>query len=203
MLPRPVPFPYYAKLSRKDKAIYRKSDAITGIEVPDPEALRPLAAQVDEALRAEDRRILQKATAGLANTILESLGVERVTLRVLAVRPSNADSELHGLYEHEEGKRAVIRVWMRTATKGQVVKFRTFLRTMLHELCHHLDYLHLGLADSFHTEGFFRRESSLMRQLAPKPAATKEPANKGLEKAAKTRSKPKPKPKRQLELPFG
>jgi hypothetical protein len=46
-----------------------------------------------------------------------------------------------------------------------VVAFRTFLRTLLHEFCHHLDYTLLGLQDSFHTEGFFRRESGLFSQL--------------------------------------
>ncbi len=47
--------------------------------------------------------------------------------------------------------------------------FRTFLRTLLHEICHHLDYELLKLDDSFHTEGFFKRESSLFNQLvAPK-----------------------------------
>jgi hypothetical protein len=54
---------------------------------------------------------------------------------------------------------------MRTAQRRQVVKFRTFLRTLLHELCHHLDYELLRLPDSFHTEGFYKRESSLLRQL--------------------------------------
>ena len=39
--------------------------------------------------------------------------------------------------------------------------------TLLHELCHHLDYHALKLADSLHTEGFFRRESDLFRQLVP------------------------------------
>jgi hypothetical protein len=56
---------------------------------------------------------------------------------------------------------------MRTAQRHQVVKFRTFLRTVLHELCHHLDYEMLGLTDSFHTDGFYKRESSLLRQLLP------------------------------------
>ena len=46
--------------------------------------------------------------------------------------------------------------------------FRTFLRTLLHEVGHHLDYEHLRLADSFHTEGFFKRESSLFYQLVPR-----------------------------------
>jgi hypothetical protein len=54
---------------------------------------------------------------------------------------------------------------MRTARQRRVVAFRTFLRTLLHELCHHLDYQLLRLPDSFHTEGFYKRESSLFHQL--------------------------------------
>ena len=56
---------------------------------------------------------------------------------------------------------------MRTARHRRVVAFRTLLRTLLHEVGHHLDYEYLKLADSFHTEGFFRRESSLFHQLLP------------------------------------
>jgi hypothetical protein len=48
-----------------------------------------------------------------------------------------------------------------------VVRFRTFLRTLLHEPCDHLDYERLALPDSFHTEGFYKRESRLLRQLVP------------------------------------
>jgi hypothetical protein len=75
----------------------------------------------------------------------------------------------------------VITLWMRTAQRKQVVAFRTFLRTFLHELCHHLDYELLRLPETFHTEGFYKRESSLFRQLvvdggqgegaAPSPSA--------------------------------
>jgi hypothetical protein len=36
---------------------------------------------------------------------------------------------------------------------------------MLHELCHYLDYSMLKLDDSFHTMGFFKRESFLVRVL--------------------------------------
>jgi len=63
-----------------------------------------------------------------------------------------------------------------------VVKFRTFLRTVAHEICHHLDYEHYGLAETFHTEGFYARESALVREVlgeppaaAPKPAPRKSP----------------------------
>lgn len=50
-----------------------------------------------------------------------------------------------------------------------VVRYRTFLRTYLHELCHHIDFEKLHLIDAFHTAGFFKRESSLMRQIGPRP----------------------------------
>ena len=56
---------------------------------------------------------------------------------------------------------------MRTARQRRVVAFRTYLRTLLHELGHHLDYRYLQLADSFHTQGFYQRESSLFHQLVP------------------------------------
>jgi hypothetical protein len=70
------------------------------------------------------------------------------------------------LYTPEEaGKPARIQVWMRTAKHKRVVAFRSFLRTVLHELCHHFDYELLRLPETFHTEGFYQRESSLFKQL--------------------------------------
>jgi hypothetical protein len=38
---------------------------------------------------------------------------------------------------------------------------------------HHVDYELLRLEDSFHTEGFFKRESSLFRQLVPEAAGSR------------------------------
>jgi hypothetical protein len=68
---------------------------------------------------------------------------------------------------------------MRTARHARVVAFRTFLRTLLHELGHHLDLTLLGLPQSFHTDGFFKRESSMFHQLLPdslKPTPKPAPA---------------------------
>ena len=90
---------------------------------------------------------------------------------MLAARPHAHWGELHGLYtEARAGRLPKITLWMRTARQRRVVAFRTFLRTLLHELCHHLDYRRLRLPDSFHTEGFYKRESSLFHQLVPEPA---------------------------------
>ena len=65
-----------------------------------------------------------------------------------------------------------ITLWMRTAQKKQVVAFRTFLRTFLHEIGHHLDYELLRLAETFHTEGFYKRESSISNALLAQEART-------------------------------
>jgi hypothetical protein len=106
------------------------------------------------------------------NHICWRLGVRTVRVQVQGVRPSNRRGELHGLYtQYGDGSHNdSIQVWMRTAKLGKVVAFRTFLRTLLHEVCHHLDYTHLQLRESYHTEGFFQRESSLFHALMQQPA---------------------------------
>jgi hypothetical protein len=76
------------------------------------------------------------------------------------------------LYEpFDDGTPPLITVWMRTVARKQVVAFKTFVRTLLHELCHHLDYELLKLPETFHTEGFYKRESTLFAQIQQAPAA--------------------------------
>ena len=162
-----MPFAYFDKLSAADKRIYRKSDAITRIAIPDLAPLLPLAAAIDPALVAASRVAVERACQALVDGLNRQLATPPVKVRVLERRPSNAHGELQGLYEPDEvtGSRARITVWMRTAAKEQVVKFRTFLRTLVHEVCHHLDYEHYKLPETFHTQGFYTRESALMREL--------------------------------------
>jgi DinB family protein len=97
--------------------------------------------------------------------LAEVLGAPPVRVEVLAARPHARWGELHGLYTAERGKRPKIQLWMRTAKQKRVVAFRTYLRTLLHEVGHHLDYTVLRLGESYHTEGFYKRESSLFHQL--------------------------------------
>jgi hypothetical protein len=157
-----MPFAYYSKLSLKDQAIYRRSDAVAEIRLSQPALLHPLVELLEQALRSEDRRAVELACQQLASGLCRMLGVAEPRVQVFAVRPELSYGELHGLYTVEK---KLVQVWMRTLRHKQVVAFRTFLRTLLHELGHHLDYEHLKLADSFHTEGFFKRESSLFKQL--------------------------------------
>lgn len=163
-----MPFPYYARLKPRDKAIYRKSDAIGAVALPDSAGLGGEVAALETALLAADRLAVERATRALCAAMLARLEAPPVRVRVLSARPSASWGETHGEYEPAaDSRRARITLWMRTAKHKRVVAFRAYLRTLLHELCHHIDYELLGLEDSFHTEGFFKREASLFRQLVP------------------------------------
>ena len=167
-----MPFAYYNRLTPAKKKIYQQSDAIERVILPEPLPLRPLAVAVQEALAAEHQPGAQQATTVLIDALHRQLRVPAVEVVVLAKRPSRDWGELHGLYEFGGSlARPRITLWMRTAQRRQVVAFRTFLRTVLHEVGHHLDYHLLKLRDSYHTEGFYKRESSLFRQLVPDEAA--------------------------------
>jgi hypothetical protein len=158
-------FAYYRRLSAARRNIYRRSDRIHAIRLPRAEALRPLVFKLAAALKNEDRPRVERACRQLAQGVVEHLGVPPVTIKVLAVRPQYRWGELHGLYDPVGRRRPRITLWMRTAQRQRVVAFRSFLRTLLHELCHHLDDVLLKLPESFHTEGFYKRESSLFHQL--------------------------------------
>jgi hypothetical protein len=162
-----MPFAYYSRLPRGAQAVYRQSDAVLELPLSNGRGLWPITEELRLALLADDRPRVEAACARLQLALTGMLGVEPVRVEVLAVRPSLRTSELHGLYTREPGRTPRIQVWMRTARQKRVVAFRTFLRTLLHELVHHFDYTHLKLADSFHTEGFFKRESSLFKQIVP------------------------------------
>jgi hypothetical protein len=162
-----VPFAYYERLSPEDQAIYRASDAITSLRLAGARALAPLVAEVEAGLAREDRDGLERAATHLAGALCTAFGTRAARVEVLEVRPTFAGGELHGLYTAGSGGGATIQVWMRTARYARVVAFRTFLRTLLHEIAHHLDLHLLRLPTSFHTEGFFKRESSLFHQLVP------------------------------------
>jgi len=163
-------FAYYDDLSPAQKKVYRASDAIAEVPLPRPRPLQPLAAALERALAKDDVARVTAAAQRLAAGITTALAAPPVEIEVLAVRPRWDTAELHGLYTQETGRTARIQIWMRTAHHRRVVAFRTLLRTLLHELCHHLDLHHFQLKESLHTEGFFKRESSLFHQLVPQVA---------------------------------
>lgn len=167
-------FAYYDKLSPARQRIYRQSDAIDTLGLPPGLTLGAFVAAIADGLRQDRRATVQAACQSLIDALTRGYRVPKVRVRVLAKRPADGYGELHGLYEpDDDGVPPLISVWMRTAQKKQVVAFKTFLRTLIHELCHHLDYELFALEETFHTEGFYKRESGLVTALlaqAPLPA---------------------------------
>ena len=161
-----MPFAYYAKLSPSRQRIYRQSDAIAVLELPAGVSAGARVARIRAGLAHEDRAGVQEACQGLIDALVAGYRVQKIRVRVLAQRSADEIGELQGLYEPDDApKPARITVWMRTAARKDVVAFKTFLRTLIHELCHHLDYELYKMPETFHTEGFYKRESTLVNAL--------------------------------------
>ena len=161
-----MPFAYYDRLSPARQRIYRKSDGIDPLPLPPGMTPGDDVTAIRTALATGDRAAVQRHCQRIVDALASGYHVPPIRVRVLAQRPSDDYGELHGLYEPEEGRSpARITVWMRTAHKLQVVAFRSFLRTLCHEVCHHLDYELFALEETFHTQGFYKRESGLANAL--------------------------------------
>jgi hypothetical protein len=144
-------------------AKFTESDQLTGLELPGDNRLRLSALTIETAMKSESRAAVQNACAEFLQIAREFYGVPKPDVRALASRPLRVReggwaSELFGDYSPGTG---VIRIWTRTAVRKQVTSFGTFLSTLCHEFCHHLDCQRFGFRQSPHTRGFYSRAAVL------------------------------------------
>jgi len=175
---------YYYRLPVRAQRCYLASDAIDRFPLKPSPAAFTIVTALMRALDGGAPSIVQRASQALLDEVCRLLGVRTVRVEVRSVRPRNSRGELHGLFYPRAPVRAaasaspsrsatpvadapLIVLWMRTAQRHNVVKPRTFLRTLMHELGHYLDYALLKLDDSYHSIGFYQRESFLLRTLYP------------------------------------
>ena len=141
---------------------FRESERITTLEVPDDGSLPAIARSIESAMAASQVSKIRRACADFIETASRFYQVPNCSVRVLAARPLKVREqwtmELFGDYAPET---MVIRVWMRTAVRKEITSFGTFLSTLCHEFCHHLDYQKFHFADSWHTRGFYERAAVL------------------------------------------
>ncbi len=164
---------FYRRLSAEQKREYDRSDARASLPLRPSPDLGRIADEVVGALASRSPAAARRASQRLVDGICDDLAAQSrgrrlapsPRVKVLKTRPRFARSEFHGLYTRFESGESEIKVWMFTAALGQVVKPRTFLRTLLHEVCHHVDMTWLDLPHSLHTLGFHARESSLLRTI--------------------------------------
>jgi hypothetical protein len=155
---------FFYRLAPRDQKVYLRSDAIDAFDLMiGPNALA-LAETLVAALEGGSLAGTGRAAQALVGEICRLLGVRVVPIEVKGVRPRNARGELHGIF-YPDAPRIVL--WTRTAQRHDVVKPKTFLRTLMHELAHYFDYALFRLGNSYHTRGFFKRESFLVRAVFP------------------------------------
>ena len=150
---------------------FRESDKLGTLRLPKDERLRSRADAIEIAMESGNRKLARQACAEFLAAAAKFYQVETPQVRVLEARPlrvrdGGAASELFGDY-HPKTK--VIRVWMRTAVHKRVTSFGTFISTLCHELCHHLDYERFGFRDSPHTRGFYERTAVLYHHVRGTP----------------------------------
>ena len=142
---------------------FLESDRLRTLEVPHDDRLLALRNSIDSALVAGTTAAVRQVCAEFLGLASDFYRVSKPGVRVLAARPVRVReggwaTELFGDYAPET---TLIRVWMRTAVRKQVTSFGTFLSTLCHEFCHHLDYQRFEFRDSWHTRGFYDRAAAL------------------------------------------
>ena len=157
----------------KSLAQFRDSERLTRIELPPTSRLPQLAQVIDSVMKEGTREQVRRACAEFVSAAAALYGVRAPEVRALAARPLRVrdggwQTELFGDYSIGN---VLIRIWTRTAVRNQVTSFGTFLSTLCHEFCHHLDFQRFRFPDSWHTRGFYERAAALYhhtRDTAPK-----------------------------------
>lgn len=141
---------------------FLESDRLTTLEVPQNGNLVEIAHSIESAMVDGNIAQVKRSCAGLLTEMVSFYEVPHCGIRVLAARPLRVrehwTSELFGDYSPDT---RMIRVWMRTAVRKEVTSFGTFLSTLCHEFCHHLDFQKFRFPDSWHTRGFYERAGAL------------------------------------------
>jgi hypothetical protein len=147
---------------RKNRSGFLESDRINTLDLPGTGILTEVAQRLETAMQSDRIPDVQRACTAFLATASDFYEVPTCGVRVLAARPlrtrDHGTFELFGDYAPES---MLIRAWMRTAVRKEVTSFGTFLSTLCHEFCHHLDFKKFGFVDSWHTRGFYERAGVL------------------------------------------
>jgi hypothetical protein len=153
-----------------DRTGFMESDRIKTLDLPQDRHLFTCAKSIESAMEAGTNADVRRACAEFLAATSGFYRTAPCEVRVLAARPLKVRehwaTELFGDYDPN---RMLIRVWMRTAIRKEITSFGTFLSTLCHEFCHHLDFQCFRFADSWHTRGFFERTAALYHHARETP----------------------------------
>jgi hypothetical protein len=147
------------------------SDRLRSVPLPASGRLPGIAEAIESAMNGGMTGDVRRTCEEFLGAASEFYHVPKCSVRVLAARPLRvreySTTELFGDYHPDS---MLIRVWMKTAVRKEITSFGTFLSTLCHEFCHHLDFQRLGFRDSWHTRGFYERTAALYHYARGTPA---------------------------------
>ena len=147
---------------KANRAGFLESDQTRTLDLPQDGSLLTITKSIESGMRRGRSTDVRRTCADFLKAASEFYKVVECGIRVLAARPLRVreswSTELFGDYTPET---MLIRIWMRTAVRNEVTSFGTFLSTLCHEFCHHLDFQKFGFVDSWHTRGFYERAGVL------------------------------------------
>lgn len=147
---------------KKNRQFFLESDRLRSIVLPADGRLHRISQAIESAMELGSMGDVRRHSAEFVATVSDFYRVPKGDVQILAARPLRTRrcwrTELFGDYHPTT---MLIRVWMRTAVKKEITSFGTFLSTLCHEFCHHLDCRKFGFAGSPHTRGFYERTAML------------------------------------------
>lgn len=157
--------------TRRNRDQFLASDRTVLLELPSDGELPKCAKLIEAAMKSGVSREVSRSCSMFLSVASHFYKVPNCKIRVLAARPlrvrERSTVELFGDYHSST---MLIRVWMKTAIRKNVTSFGTFLSTLCHEFCHHLDFHRFGFQDSWHTRGFYERTAALYHYSRSTPA---------------------------------
>jgi hypothetical protein len=146
----------------KDRVGFLESDRIKTLDLPeDARSLPEIATKIKAAMQTGKTTEVRVACAEFLSHASGFYRVPNCGVRVLAARPLRGREWVTELFGDYDPETILVRLWMRTARKKEITSFGTFLSTLCHEFCHHLDYHFFKFSDSWHTRGFYERTAVL------------------------------------------
>jgi hypothetical protein len=166
-------------------ADYARSQAALELPHPPPAGAALLVAALLESQLLKEREQLAGA---LLEMLDDSFGLPEVRL-ALVDRPQTHSTDQRGRLAQKtygyyrcriarpgaDPERCAIRIYHRTAVRGQALAPGAFVNTLLHEWTHHFDFSALRLSRSPHTAGFFARLRWLAGAVGASPRISSAP----------------------------
>jgi hypothetical protein len=155
---------------KTNRSAFIESDRMKTLDLLPGARVLPIVESIEQAMKSDRAADVRRACSEFLGAAADFYKVPACEIRVLTARPlrvrRNCTTELFGDYHP---RTMLVRVWMRTAVRKDVTSFGTFLSTLCHEFCHHLDFQRFGFRGSWHTRGFYERTAALYHHLRGTP----------------------------------